>query len=112
MSHVEAGAEMRQDFVVQLTAAKVAMEVVLAGVAVCFRGGRLRDLARGNNREWFRVGWLSGGRYKVRGLGWHATAAARYGFGRGCTSGGSEIVSGRHGFRIFERGCRIAGGDW
>jgi hypothetical protein len=89
LSHVEAGAEMRQDFVVQLTAAKVAMEVVLAGVAVCFRGGRLRDLARGNNREWFRVGWLSGGRYKVRGLGWHATAAARYGFGRSGPSGGS-----------------------
>jgi hypothetical protein len=46
LTHVEAGVEMRQDFVVQLTAAKVAMEV-LAGVAVCFHGGRLRDVASG-----------------------------------------------------------------
>jgi hypothetical protein len=79
---------MRQDLVVQLAAAKVAMEVI-AGVAVCFRGGRLRDVASGDNWEWFRAGWLSGSRYQVRGLGRHATVAARYGFGRSGPPGGS-----------------------
>jgi hypothetical protein len=79
---------MRQDFVVQLTAAKVAMEVV-AGVEVCFRGGRLREVASGDNREWFRVGWLSGDRYKVRSISRHATVVARYGFGCNGPPGGS-----------------------
>jgi hypothetical protein len=46
--------------VVQLTAVKVAMEVV-AGVAVSFGRGGLRDVASGDKREWFCIGRLSGG---------------------------------------------------
>jgi hypothetical protein len=56
---METGAKMWQDLVVQFAASKVTVKVI-AGVAVLSGGCSFRDVASGDNWEFFLLGRLDG----------------------------------------------------